>query len=377
MSNPLTSDATVAGFRVTKDGDQYVSSSLCNPTTGATNSFRPDNRLFVAGDPGTCFYDGFDAAAIDTTNRWTSGGTAPTVSNGILTISPSTTALAASSLTSQPIFQLLGNMFVNALGIWTVDAAAKTGNYRFFGLGAPTGSPTVAAPITNGCGFEYIDTTGALSYVYWASGTRTAVTGITNSATAAVKATLGNGAAHRYAVYYKTSVVYWEIDGVVMATASEPALATSSLQVFSLSVNGAATVTPAAVSTFSFIGVGDTASNGTQLNDGQYPWRKSNISFDGALSVTTGGNQTTTIAAAGSANVKATPGRLGRVLITTAGTAAITFYDNAAGNSSGKIIGITPAVTVQGQIYDFSMPAAAGISAVGGAGSPAVTVGWY
>jgi hypothetical protein len=89
-----------------------------------------------------------------------------------------------------------------------------------------------------------------------------------------------------------------------------------------------------------------------------------------------GGQSTVAVAAAGSANVKATPGRLCRVVITVAGTASLTLYDNAAGNSTGTIIGITPAVTSVGQVYDFNMPAAVGISAVGGAGSPGVTIGF-
>jgi len=346
-----------------------------NPLNPAPNGFRPDQRIWVASDPGTCFYDGFDTA-LDTTDRWTAGGTSPTITNGILTVSPSTTALATSSLTSKPTFQLLGNMFVDALFVGTVDATAKTGNYRFLGLGSPAGSPTVAAPITNGCGFEYRDTDGALSFVIWAGGVRTAATAASNPSVTAVLATMGNGAQHRYSVYYKTSTVYWEIDNVVVASAVEPSLQNSSLNVFALSVNGAATVSPAATLTFSFIGVGDTASNGTQINDGQFPWRKSLVSADGALSVQMGGNKTTAVAVTASANVKASSGRLGTVLITTAGTAAITFYDNAAGGSTGTIIGITPAVTVQGQIYTFNLPAAVGISAVGGAGSPAVTIGW-
>lgn len=277
-----------------------IISNPVNPANPASNPFRPDQRIWIALDPGTCFYDGFDTA-LDTTNRWTAAGTTPTITNGILTISPSTTALAVSSLTSQPTFQLLGNMFIAALGVWKVDATAKTGNYRFFGLGSPAGSPTVAAPITNACGFEYNATDGTLGYVYWAGGVRTQVNGITNPATTQVNATLSNGDEHRYQVYFKTSTVYWEVDGVTMAQATQPELQSSTLSVFSLSVNGAATVTPAAVSTFSFIGVGDTASNGTQLNDGQFPWRKGQIGADSSLSTKNVGAFYPTYSAAGQA----------------------------------------------------------------------------
>lgn len=100
------------------------------------------------------------------------------------------------------------------------------------------------------------------------------------------------------------------------------------------------------------------------------------IDASGSQGVTIGGKQTTAIASAGSANVKASPGRLFRVLITAAGTASLTFYDNAAGGATGTIIGVTPPATTVGQIYDFQLPAAVGISAVGGAGTPGVTVSW-
>lgn len=101
-------------------------------------------------------------------------------------------------------------------------------------------------------------------------------------------------------------------------------------------------------------------------------WRGAN----GVGETTSGGRQTTAIAAAGSANIKATPGRLAKVLVTTAGTAVLTFYDNAAGGSTGTIIGVVAANAAVGTLLDVQMPAAAGISAVGGAGSPAVTVSW-
>lgn len=364
------SDAFVSGFRVTSTGEQYV--KFDSETGGAS----PDGVLQTAGYPTSLFYDGFDAAP-NTAVRWTSSGTvAPSVTLGLLTVQPGTTALGNSVLVSKPSFPLLGNMFVNAIGVWKVDATAKTGAYRFFGLGNPQGAPTVAAPITDGAGFEYSATDGSLNYVIWAAGVRTAVAPISNAATAAVIATLNNGDEHRYSVFYKTSTVYFQIDNVVMARVSQPNLTTSTLPVLALHVNGAATVTPAAVSTFSFIGVGDTAGNNQEISSASFPWRKLEVDAGGAAATGIGGLTTVAIGAAGSANVKAAPGRLGKVLITVAGTTALTFYDNATGAATGTIIGITPTATTAGQVFEFDLPAAAGISAVGGAGSPGVTVGY-
>ncbi len=362
----MIGDSYVAGRRLSSTGETYTKSE----------AIRPDNVNKVAIDASSTFYDGFDAAAVDTTNRWTTAGTAPTISSGILTVSAGTTALATSVITSKPAFPLLGNMFVNPISVWKIDANAKTGAYRFFGLGNAQASPTVAAPIVDGAGFEYIDTTGILACVTYAAGVRTVVA-FSTGVTAQIAAVLADGAYHRYAIYYKTSRIYFELDNVTIATVSEPTLSTSTLPVLSLVVNGASTVSPAAVSTFSFIGVGDTASNGGQLSDANFPWRKQTVGFDGAASVSTGGNTTVAVAAAGSANIKASPGRLGRIVITTAGTASLTIYDNAAGGSTGTIIGVTPVTTTVGQVFDFSMPAAVGISAVGGVGSPAATIGYY
>lgn len=83
---------------------------------------------------------------------------------------------------------------------------------------------------------------------------------------------------------------------------------------------------------------------------------------------------TTRDAAAATAQVIAVPAALLRVNITTAGTTAVTFYDNSAGDTSGSILAALPATTTVGQTFDFQVPAALGISASGAAGTPAYTL---
>lgn len=74
--------------------------------------------------------------------------------------------------------------------------------------------------------------------------------------------------------------------------------------------------------------------------------------------------------------IKGGPGRLVSILVTATGTAAATtqvnIYDNTAG--SGLIIGVVPGNAIAGTIYRMEMPAAIGITAVGLALSPQLTV---
>jgi hypothetical protein len=97
----------------------------------------------------------------------------------------------------------------------------------------------------------------------------------------------------------------------------------------------------------------------------------------GTARVTTGGGQTTAIAAANASNtvVKASSGRLARVLVTTVGANAMQIYDNAS-TTTGTLIGVIPASAAVGTVISFEMPAANGITVAGSATNPAVTISW-
>lgn len=89
-----------------------------------------------------------------------------------------------------------------------------------------------------------------------------------------------------------------------------------------------------------------------------------------------GGGTTTAVAVGVTGNtvIKAGPGRLGRVLLTSvAGAAATSIYDNATTNT-GTVIGYIPASAVAGTMVSFEMPAAAGITVGGAATNPAMTI---
>lgn len=100
--------------------------------------------------------------------------------------------------------------------------------------------------------------------------------------------------------------------------------------------------------------------------------------FADPLQTQTGGSATITLPAlAGNVVVKNSPGRLGRVLVTTTGTAGTVFcYDNATTNS-GTIIAAVPGASAIGATFDFSMPAANGIVCVNSATGPVVTISYY
>lgn len=73
--------------------------------------------------------------------------------------------------------------------------------------------------------------------------------------------------------------------------------------------------------------------------------------------------------------IKGTPGRLCRILVTTAGTAAVSIWDNASGHT-GTIIGAVAASAVAGTMVEAQAPAVNGITVQGNASLPAITVIW-
>lgn len=83
--------------------------------------------------------------------------------------------------------------------------------------------------------------------------------------------------------------------------------------------------------------------------------------------------------ASGAANtvIKASPGRVRNVLVTTAGTGSgnVLFYDNATTNS-GTVIAELPATIAVGTFYSFCMPAGLGIVCQNVSSGPVLTVSY-
>jgi precorrin-6x reductase len=93
--------------------------------------------------------------------------------------------------------------------------------------------------------------------------------------------------------------------------------------------------------------------------------------------ISLGGNTTAAVAAGASSDtvVVATASILARVLVTTAGTNQMAIYDNAS-THSGTVVGVVPANSPAGSIFDFHMPCANGITVQGNANNPAVTIAY-
>src|SRR5689334_13105524 len=68
---------------------------------------------------------------------------------------------------------------------------------------------------------------------------------------------------------------------------------------------------------------------------------------------------------AATTQVKASPGRLVRIIV-TAGTGTVTAYDNASGDTSGNVLWTKTTVAV-GDIYYLDIPASVGIVVVAAA----------
>jgi hypothetical protein len=98
--------------------------------------------------------------------------------------------------------------------------------------------------------------------------------------------------------------------------------------------------------------------------------------FVGETLSTFGGKFNQAVAsAAGTVVLKAAPGRLCRIIITVAGTASVSVFDNASA-ASGTALFISPATTSVGTIFDIQMPAQLGITVSNPASGPGITVGW-
>lgn len=117
-------------------------------------------------------------------------------------------------------------------------------------------------------------------------------------------------------------------------------------------------------------GVGDAAvQGGTQTTDAS-----GNIYAPEVVDLSSTGEQTLSIVAGKTTDtvVKATPGRLGRILVWATGTNAMMIWDNATGHT-GTIIGAVPASAPLGPV-ESGFPASNGITVQGNAANPGVTI---
>lgn len=320
-------------------------------------------ELSVAMEPNQVFWDDFGATPLDTVNRWTAttggGGNAtamsvPSVGNA--TLGSGTTASGFSFGVSQFAFPGRNPGYLFAQHQIQVEVAPiLTNAYRFWGFANFPGTPTAAAPITDGVGFE-IGITGKMAAVTWATGTRQLVQDL--STTGNNKQPL-DGNTHKYVIWFRGDNILWFIDNNLVAQTVTGALGpnTNTESVAYLSVANTSGPSSSAVITVAQVSVGDTSRNAQRIVDGTYSWR--------AAQVTPQGQQVVGTLTPGTPLTASATGTTAAIAATLAGVANKTTYitgfvvtannPTAATNST-----VTVAGTVSGSlVYGMNTLAAA------------------
>lgn len=237
----------------------------------AAASANNEGRLNVQQLPTTMFYETFAAGALDTVDKWTITGTAPTMSasTGLMTMPTTGTSI----ITSKAAMNAVSNAHMLVSSLWAVEATPATGQGRFFGVGTVPTTPSTTSLAQEGVGFEH-SSTGTLYAVIYTGGVRTIVATLTRPT---------DGGYHRYSLMWRASRSYWLIDGVEVATRAN---VNTAIQDLPVQVASFGTATAGASSTMLAVGVGDLGRNHAQLADGQFPWRRAKIEPNGDLHVT-------------------------------------------------------------------------------------------
>jgi hypothetical protein len=237
----------------------------------------------VAQEPNELFQDSFDTpqGALDTANRWvapTASGTgaiAAAWSAGGVLLTGGTAANAFSDLHSQQAFPPIEPGYLQASMRVQVEAPVLTLSYRFWGLGATTGTPTFAAPVTDGAGFE-IASSGKMFAVSWSGGVRNVIADLSAGSGSGVQPL--DGATHKYFLFFRGDQAYWAIDNIDSIVASmltgAPGPLNNVLPLKFIAVSNGGTAATISVAGCS---AGDTARNNLQVSDGLYPWRKQRV----------------------------------------------------------------------------------------------------
>jgi len=328
-------DASAASTqKVNPGGDAVV--SLSSPGAAALGIFgtiTSYGNQRVTMEPTSLFSDTFDSATgINTTDRWTLGGTVvPTAATGAAVVNSGLTASASSVINSKPTFQNMGLGFLVTGFFARFEVAATPGtgsigtlnSHRFLGFGsAPTtwqaaysGAAGGAGPLASGVGFE-IDVDGFMYAVVYDNSIRTRID-VIGQAAGEKRLNLGrdlfDGRAHQFSVVMRSEMMFWYIDGneapvaqytFRSATFSAPDNQWLPIRFHQINATTAPTVT--SVLRVGAIGVGDTGRNSNAISDGTNPWRKAAVDAAGALAVNLSGTAsnmppvTGTIAALGS-----------------------------------------------------------------------------
>ncbi len=315
--------------------------------------------LRVTEEQNDIFNDPMTGTVIDTTNRWTSGGTAPpTLANSVFTFPTTGAANSTSWLISKPTFStpsFSGLIFVGSI---TLEAVLKTHTYRFWGWASQPGSPTAAAPITDGIGFE-VTTAGIINAVIWASGSRVFTSRVDNLPQYFA------GANNLYVVTVYGSAVYWYINGGEVPVVTSAGITPNQFSLSAVLQSLNDTTGPGTAPTFTSTGVGiaNSANQAVMFADGTLPYLKATVkagstaavATDTSIVVTTSPNSAVPTAgtsteinvAQSSTSVTiaaANPGRKGLTVTNTSTTSTLYLFEGATA-FVGRGIKVPPGIT--------------------------------
>jgi hypothetical protein len=187
------------------------------------NRFAATNTIWgaqrVATEPVNILFDSFDAS-IDIINKWGlsngGGGVLPAYTTASATLNSGTTANGWSLMKSLTLFPPRQPSMMSMQASINVEFPVLTTGYRFWGFFNATASPTIAAPVTDGVGFE-VGITGNMYAVSWSGGSRIVIGDLGGNG-----AQPGSGAAHTYYLYFRADQCFWAIDNPDNIVANYP-----------------------------------------------------------------------------------------------------------------------------------------------------------
>ena len=240
---------------------------------GRTVAVEVFGALDVFAGYATDFYDTF-VGPLDTTDKWTVTGGAPTFTGGQL-VMPATASTYNAIRTKDSIRANAGHHLIRN-GV-QIEATAAVGAGRFWGLGTPATTPAPGVLVQDGIGFEIDQATGNLLAVTYAAGVRTTVATLTRPA---------DGALHAYGVQFRVTQATWYVDNgaVPVLTQAFPNVATPELPALIVRQN-AATFTGAPVMNNTAHLTAETSRQGMTLMDPIVGTRQARVSAAGALNV--------------------------------------------------------------------------------------------
>lgn len=252
-------------------GGVYVSLQSKGVDSAKNNPFG-----HVRSTSPTCiFEDVFSGGTVDTTIRWTtgfSGGGSVSQANGALTLSTGTTASNSAIIETKPTFH--GGVMMAVFEL-KLEATYVSNNHRYWGWGS-FGSGNSSNPVGDGFGFE-ITTGGVMRAVVFQNNAVLA--------SATISRPPKDNGYHRYAIYWRSDVVYFCIDDDAVPVAALdyklPAIKDLSIRISSYNSNPGPASGPTFV--FSTVEVFDVFGGNVFISDPAYPFRMATVSGIGGI----------------------------------------------------------------------------------------------